>query len=422
MNRKQIFAGVLACALLTASLAGCGKKDAVVETTTPAGTPVEVQKVETGEMAAQNALTGTVQAETAIQVFPLLSGTVTQLNVSEGDVVTQGQLLFQVDTSTVTSTYAALQQSYNATKEATDKAITSAQLAVENAKLGIDQATTALENTRAMHEIGAASDQQLTQAEQGLQQAQTGLAQAQAGVEQALASQKASLAQIQASMTQITAQADLGTVTAPVSGLVTMVNIDRGGLAGQTAPAVVIAQDSKVNIVVSVSETVLPGLHLGDAAAVTLPSVSSESMTAAISSIASAANQQTKLYDVKLTLPEDVVPPIGAFANVVLYTDRRENAVYVPTEAILTDGESQYVYILTDQAPADDTAADGETAAPDAPAADIRAAKKIIVTTGLIGDGITEVTEGLTGGETLVVKGQSYLSDGAAARIVTREA
>lgn len=48
-------------------------------------------------------------------------------------------------------------------------------------------------------------------------------------------------------------------------------------------------------------------------------------------------------------------------------------------------------------------------------------AKKVIITTGLVGDGITEVTEGLVGGETLVVKGQSYLSDGSLVRVVSGE-
>ena len=48
-------------------------------------------------------------------------------------------------------------------------------------------------------------------------------------------------------------------------------------------------------------------------------------------------------------------------------------------------------------------------------------AKKVTVQTGVVGDGVTEITGGLTGGETLVTKGQSYLSDGAAVRVVSGE-
>lgn len=414
MKQKRIAAGLLVC-LLLAGMTGCGKKDDATEEETVKGTAVEVQEVETGEMAAQSSQAGTVTAKNSVQVFPLLAGNVTALNVQAGDTVAQGQVLFQVDTSTVTSTLASLQQSYNATKTVTDQAIASAQLGVQNAQIALDQANTAYENTKALHEAGAASDQQLTTASQGVQQAQAGVNQAQAGVKQAQASQQASLAQIQASIDQIQAQAGLGTVTAPCSGLVTAVNIERGGMAAQAAPAVVIAEGGNIEVSVSVSETVLPGLHIGDRATVTVQSVSAEPFDTTISTIAAAANAQTKLYDVTLALPADMKPAIGTFANVILYTDQRADVVYVPTEAILTDGETQYVFVTTDERPEADEKKN------DVGVGDGPWAKKIEITTGLVGDGITEVTSGLAGGETLVVKGQSYLSDGSLVRVVSGE-
>lgn len=414
MKQKRIAAGLLVC-LLLAGMTGCGKKDDATEEETVKGTAVEVQEVETGEMAAQSSQAGTVTAKNSVQVFPLLAGNVTALNVQAGDTVAQGQVLFQVDTSTVTSTLASLQQSYNATKTVTDQAIASAQLSVQNAQIALDQANTAYENTKALHEAGAASDQQLTTASQGVQQAQAGVNQAQAGVKQAQASQQASLAQIQASIDQIQAQAGLGTVTAPCSGLVTAVNIERGGMAAQAAPAVVIAEGGNIEVSVSVSETVLPGLHIGDRATVTVQSMSAEPFDTTISTIAAAANAQTKLYDVTLALPADMKPAIGTFANVILYTDQRADVVYVPTEAILTDGETQYVFVTTDERPEADEKKN------DVGVGDGPWAKKIEITTGLVGDGITEVTSGLAGGETLVVKGQSYLSDGSLVRVVSGE-
>lgn len=453
MNGKRLMAGALAC-LMLAGVAGCGKKDEVLVDNTPKGTAVEVQTVQTGEMSAQSSLAGTVTAVKEIQVFPQLGGTVTALNVAEGDTVSNGQLLFQVDTSTVTSTYASLQQSYTATKNATDEAISAAQIGVDKAQMGIsqaqigvDQAQTALDNTRALFEAGAASEQQVTQAEQayqnaenGLQQAQASLQQAQVSAQQARAQQQASLSQIRASMAQIEAQAKLGTVTSPVSGLVTAVNIDRGGMAAQSGPAVVIAEGGLTQVTVAVSETVLSGLQVGDTGAVTLQSVSADPMQGVITTIATSANAQTKLYDVTLALPDDVKPPIGAFASVTLYTDRRADAVQIPTEAILTDGEAQYVFVLTSEAPASDDAdntqepddaQDPEDEAQDPEdgadaqdqAQEIRAwAARVDVTTGLIGDGVTEITSGLAGGEELVVKGQSYLSDGSPVRVVSGEA
>lgn len=84
-------------------------------------------------------------------------GQVQTLNVSEGDTVSKGQTLFTVDTSTVTSTMSSLQQSYSATKTATDRAI-------ESAKVGVEQAELAVSNTEALLEAGAAAEQDLTKA------------------------------------------------------------------------------------------------------------------------------------------------------------------------------------------------------------------------------------------------------------------
>lgn len=71
----------------------------------------------------------------------------------------------------------------------------------------------------------------------------------------------------------------------------------------------------------------------------------------------------------------------------------------VPTESILTSGSTQYVYVVQD----DNTA------------------KYIEVTTASPGNGVTEVTSGLSAGQQLVTVGQSYLSDGAAVRVVSGE-
>ena len=216
MRRKRIFAAVLAGAMLFS--AGCGKEETVEEEAAPAGTAVEVTEVTAGSMSASYSLTGKVAAVNEVQVYPLLAGQVLTLAVGEGDTVRQGQTLLTVDTSTVTSTMGALQQSYSATRNATDRAIESAQLSVEQAQIGVDQAQQAVDNAEALYEAGAAAEQDVTQARQALQQAQASLAQAQAGVAQAQAQQSASLAQIQASMDQITTQAELGTVTAPCAG------------------------------------------------------------------------------------------------------------------------------------------------------------------------------------------------------------
>ena len=385
--KKRILAALIAASM--ALCAGCGSQsdDTAEDDQTPSGTAVEVTEVTQGAMSTEYSVNGKVAADNEVQVFPMLAGQVLTLSVSEGDKVSKGQTLLSVDTSTVTSTMSSLRESYNATKTATDKAI-------ENAQISVQQAQLAVENTEALLEAGAAAEQDLTKAKQGLEQAQ-------AGVAQARAQQAASLAQIQASMDQINKQASLGTVTAPCAGTVTTVNVVQGGMASSAQPAVVIAEDSRVKIKASVSEDVFAGLHVGDSAGVQISVLSDEVKTAKILSLPAAANQQTNLYDVSVSVPDGSDPAIGSFATVIFYTDRRENTLSVPTECVLTGNDNERYLFTVDEG--------GTTA------------KRVTVETGLVGKTQTEITSGLTAGDRVVTKGQSYLSDGSAVRVVTSD-
>ena len=104
--------------------------------------------------------------------------------------------------------------------------------------------------------------------------------------------------------------------------------------------------------------------------------------------------QQLALAEKNVTDTEGVLS--GMFADVVFYTDAQEDTIIVPTEAIQTDGDGSFVFTV-----------DGKDTA-----------HRVAVQTGLVGDGVTEITSGLVGGETLVTVGQAYLKDGTLVRIV----
>ena len=160
-------------------------------------------------------------------------------------------------------------------------------------------------------------------------------------------------------------------------------------------------EDSRVKINASVSEDVFAGLHTGDSAGVQISVLSDEVKSAKIVSLPAAANQQTNLYDVSVSVPSGTEPAIGAFATVIFYTDRRENTLSVPTDCVLTGNDNERYLFTVDES--------GTTAA------------RVTVETGLVGKTNTEITSGLNEGDRVVVKGQSYLSDGSAVRVVTSD-
>lgn len=362
---------------------------------TVSSTPVEVQGVVRTDLSNESMVSGQVVADAPISIVPTISGTVLHVPVKVGDVVKKGDLLFRIDTTQITSSYSALKQSYDATQRMTNEAIQNAQAALPIAQSALTTAQTNYDNTLALFNVGAVSQVEVDQMRMQLDQARNQLKQAQSAVTQARASQQAQLAQIEASLSQMNAQVAAATVTAPCDGLLVGVNITAGGIASPSGPAILLAEGGRTRVSVQVSEDLLGELKIGDATSVAVPAVSKVPFRAEIASIAPAANAQTALYEVRMYTLLDVKYPIGAFAEVTFFTNQRRDTITIPSHAIMTDGTQSYVFIV-----------ENETA------------KKIPVDLGIVGNGITEILSGLIGGETLVIKGQNYLTDGAAVRIV----
>lgn len=364
MKQTRLLAGALALGLL---LTGCGQEEAPVADDTPQGVAVETASVARDEIFNESELSGQIVANREISVLPPLPAKVLSVQVKVGDKVSANQVLFTLDKTDIQKNYQPILDNYNRTKTLTDESI---RLAQQN-----------VENTQALFEIGAASQAELDQAKLALLQQQTSAA--------------SSLSQLDESMKDVNDTLKDATVKAPIAGVVTTVSVVENVDANPSAPAVMIAENQKPQISVAVSETLIPALAVGDPAEITVPAVSAAPFTASIRSISPTANAQTQLYEVKLDIPADSGYQVGMFANVVFRTNYKKDVVVIPSEAILTDGEAQYVYIVNDQG----------------------TASRVVVTTGLASGERTEITGGLAGGEQLVTKGQSYLSEGSAVRV-----
>ena len=167
-------------------------------------------------------------------------------------------------------------------------------------------------------------------------------------------------------------------------------------MISNSAPLAVINGGDQMKVTVSVSEALVPKLAIGNEADVSV-SAAGAAFTAVTRSVERTANLQTKLYTVTLAVPAEVSGLLsGMFADVTFHTDVSENAVVVPSEAILTSADTQYVFVV-----------EGD------------AARYVEITTGLTGNGVTEVLSGLSEGQQLVTVGQAYLSDGDLVRIVS---
>ena len=380
MKQKTIS---LALALVLAlSLAGCKKEKTV---TAPAGVAVQVQTVEAQDIASENTVSGQVTAGSETSVYVTSTAKCTAVYVQAGDEVKAGDVICSLDMESALAQYRAAEIGY-----------TSAASSYQSQKDILDRQAALYEknwnDTKALFDIGAASQLEVDQMElqylSAKAQRDSTLAQLEAGMQSA----RSSYEQLALAMENIDSR---GNVIAPVDGVLASLTASEGGMVSPSYAVAVIDGAEQMKVTVMVSEALVPKLAIGDTVAVRVGAADA-AFESVIRAVEKTPNQMTKLYTVTVTVPAEVEGLLsGMFADVTFHTAVSAGAVVVPSEAILTSNDKQYVYIV-----------DGD------------AARRVDITTGLTGSGLTEVTSGLAAGEQLVTVGQQYLSDGDAVRIV----
>ena len=211
-------------------------------------------------------------------------------------------------------------------------------------------------------------------------------------------SYKSNVQQLSAALENVDAQ---GNVIAPISGTIISLNAAEGSYVSPAAPVAVIDSADHLEVAVAVSEALVPKLAEGDEVDVTVSALDAQ-LVGSVKKIESSANMQTKLYNVTIAIQGEVEGLMsGMFADVSFRTNTSVDTIVIPTEAILTSNGTQYVFVV------DGISGENGTA------------RYAAVGTGLTGNGVTEITSGLAGGDMLVIVGQAYLSDGDAVRIVS---
>jgi RND family efflux transporter MFP subunit len=186
-------------------------------------------------------------------------------------------------------------------------------------------------------------------------------------------------------------------VTAPISGYVTSVNVAAGGIASQAMPAVTISNIDRLEIRASLSENMINKVRVGDGVDVLVKSVSDTPFSGTVTALAPAPASGSLTYPVIITLenPGDSLKP-GMFAEVEIVTDRLEGVLTAPSKSVMIKSGRQVVATI------------GEGG---------QAAFRNVVT-GVDNGMAVEIKEGLAEGELVVVEGQAYIDESSIVNIV----
>lgn len=385
--KQRILSMTMALIALLA-LSGCGEEEA--SEPEDSTTPVEVALVEKGGISAENKVSGQVASGEQQSVFVAVSAQCTDVYVEVGDTVSAGQTLCTLDISSTLANYDTAAMSYESAKKsyADQSAILSQQVA---------QAEKNVEDLQALLDIGLVTQTEVDNAKLTLDNARASMDSALSQLEISMKNYEATMAQLETSLANVDRS---GKVVAPISGTVISLNAAKNSFVSPSAPVATIESTSNMKVSTAVSESLVAKLTKGGRADVSISSAKL-SFQGTIDSIDRTPNLQTHLYGVTIQIPASMTAGLfsGMFADVTFYTDTQNNVVVIPTEAIQTGVDGQYVYIVDSE----------------------NLAHKITVETGLVGDGVTEITAGLTGGERLVTVGQFYLSEGDPVRVVSGE-
>lgn len=165
--------------------------------------------------------------------------------------------------------------------------------------------------------------------------------------ETTLKSAQATLDQAQAQLSSQGNQIAYTSLVADVAGVVTAIEAEPGQVVQAGTPVVRIAQDGPRDVVFAVPEDKVAGVKVGASVTVKVWSENRQ-IEGQVREVAASADPVTRTYQVKVALPTQGAPALGATVNVLPQgLARAEPAVIkLPTSALRQEGRQSAVWVL----------------------------------------------------------------------------
>lgn len=371
------------------------------------GVEVRTEQVARRNLVSIVTASGKIEPVRKVDISADISGRVVQVLVEEGQMVERGALLIRLDPSAV-----------QANVRRAEASVSQARAREAQARSQLVQARSALQRAEQL----SSGDQLISRAE--LDDART-RAQVAEGELQAA---RFGVSQAQAAVSEARDQLSKTTISAPMGGRVTRLNIEEGETAvlgtmnNPGSLLLTIADLSSMQATVKVDETDVPGITVGDSASVRIDAFPGQNFAGRVTRIGNSSiqpaggvptSEQSVDYEVEITLdqpPAALRPDLSATAEII--TETRGNALAVPIIALtVRDPEGKKLRAADEEEEGPATAASqSRTARVQQRAQEIEGvfvvdSGKAVwrpVEVGIAGDRYFEVVTGLQGGETVV--------------------
>jgi HlyD family secretion protein len=297
-------------------------------------TEVRMEPVGRKDLVAAVTASGKIEAETKVDVSADVTGRILKIAVKEGDLVTKGQFLIQIDPA-----------QFEGAVNRGQALLASSQASLIQSQANRDQALRQLDRTRELQKTNPnlISTESVEQAQQAYD---VGVA--------IYETNQAQVAQARAALKEAQDNLARTRLFAPIAGRVTRLAVEEGEVAvpgtfsKETALLMTIADMSTIIAKVQVDETDVVRVSLGDSVQVTIDAFADTTFVGRVSKISNSAkltagmtsgqggsNDRAVDFDVEITLtapPRDVRPDLSSTARIV--TDTRSNVLAIPIIAL----------------------------------------------------------------------------------------
>lgn len=362
--------------------AGPGHAETATPATQEAPAPViTVVRAEARELAATTLVSGTLVAREDVSVNTEIEGlAIVEILVEQGDMVAKGQPMARLSRVALE----AQRAESDARIVRAAAGIAQAEAAIAEADATRAEADATLARIRTLRATGTASIQELDSRVAAAKAAEARANSARQGLAQA----RAELAALEASRKELEVRMARTEIRAPEAGLVASRAARLGAIASaQSGPLFTIIAGGDIELEAEVPEVAMARISVGQPARVT-PAGFSEPVTGAVRLVSPEINRTSRLGKVRVALPRRTGIRAGAFAAGQIEIERRQ-VVALPLSAVIASDKGAQVQVVV--------------------------AGKVEnrpVRTGMRADGQVEIVEGVSAGETVLLRAGGFVRAG----------
>lgn len=377
-------------------LAGCGGSHSVA----PAGpsrpsVSATVQVLGKTPIAAAYEAVGTIRAKTSSDIQSKATGHITAVHVKEGDVVTAGQLLLEIDDRDVLAQVQRAEAALREAQQACQEVASSAQAAI-HAKTAAEAsgalALATYQRYKGLVDQKAVSRQAFDEANSRWLGAEAEAARAgdmASSVQARRGEVEARVEQAQAEVSSAKTALSYTRITAPFAGVITHKSADVGDLASPGAALLELEDTQHYRLESLVDEAHVGGIHSGDAVPVVLDALGGVTVDGVVAELVPSADAASRTSVVKIDLPANPAIRSGLFGR-ALFAKAKKETLVVPLTSVIHQGQLTGVYVVGDD----------------------QIARLRLITTGKRYGEAVEALSGLNSGERIVTTHADQVTDG----------